>query len=184
MIGHGLNHHLATQARNAVTVAAAHGELTRAKDQPCESCGETAAILHHHDYSRPFDVIPLCRTCHGGVHSGKIPEPRTGRVYVAIPKERPPAPERPPPYVLPPIFVAGQVEPVKTVGEYLRWKRGSQPLAWIAKRADCSVQAISQWERGEKSPSQARLRTLGDALGFDADDWQRIGLLQGGLTND
>lgn len=73
---------------------------------------------------------------------------------------------------------------VETVGEYLRWKRGRRPLAVIAEAVDCSVQALSQWERGEKSPSQARLRTLGDALDFNADDWQRIGLLQGGLTDD
>lgn len=37
--------------------------------KPCERCGTTKAIhAHHEDYSRPLDVVWLCRTHHGERH--------------------------------------------------------------------------------------------------------------------
>jgi len=61
----------------------------------CEACGadiranptrarryaKPPGILHHHDYAKPLDVIPLCWSCHTRIHAGSIPEPRTGRMY-------------------------------------------------------------------------------------------------------
>jgi 8-oxo-dGTP diphosphatase len=74
----------------------AHAEVARAiregrldQNVPCEVCGRPQSgvgrmaevVFHHHDYSKPLDVIPLCRDCHRKVHDGVIPEPRTGRFY-------------------------------------------------------------------------------------------------------
>ena len=36
----------------------------------CEKCGKTAlTVKHHEDYSKPTDVVFLCRSCHGRLHS-------------------------------------------------------------------------------------------------------------------
>ncbi len=58
----------------------------------CEACGRgqheiangaPGVVWHHHSYAPEHrtDVIPLCRGCHRRVHSGRIQEPRTGRVW-------------------------------------------------------------------------------------------------------
>lgn len=79
------------QARDLVAHAVKVGLIVR--PSVCESCGDSpepiqtsrgprAAIsLHHHDYAKPYDVIPLCAWCHVDVHCGVRPEPRTGRIY-------------------------------------------------------------------------------------------------------
>lgn len=37
--------------------------------QPCERCGEkNHTHAHHEDYSKPLDVMWLCRPCHGKRH--------------------------------------------------------------------------------------------------------------------
>lgn len=35
---------------------------------PCVSCGESKSEAHHEDYSKPLEVLWLCRTCHMSVH--------------------------------------------------------------------------------------------------------------------
>jgi hypothetical protein len=35
----------------------------------CELCGARATDRHHPDYSKPLDVIHLCKSCHGKQHS-------------------------------------------------------------------------------------------------------------------
>ena len=57
---------ISKQAKRAVHKAIVDGTLKR---QPCERCGSEVNIhAHHEDYSRPLDVIWLCRTCHGLRH--------------------------------------------------------------------------------------------------------------------
>ena len=76
------------KARSQVAKARRDGLLDAPGD--CESCGTPqrytqgrypVVIWHHHDYDRPLDVIPLCRSCHVKIHRGLLPEPRTGRIY-------------------------------------------------------------------------------------------------------
>lgn len=46
--------------------AIARGELT---PQACERCGYGVGVhAHHEDYSKPLDVMWLCKTCHGKRH--------------------------------------------------------------------------------------------------------------------
>jgi len=53
-------------ARNAVNSAIRAGTLLR---EPCRDCGTTEDIQgHHEDYSKPLDVIWLCRSCHRELH--------------------------------------------------------------------------------------------------------------------
>jgi hypothetical protein len=35
-------------------------------------CGATKTEAHHTDYSRPLDVVWLCKHCHRLLHNGKI----------------------------------------------------------------------------------------------------------------
>jgi hypothetical protein len=38
-------------------------------ERECQLCGSNENIhLHHEDYDRPLDVVPLCRVCHVRVH--------------------------------------------------------------------------------------------------------------------
>jgi ribosomal protein S27AE len=48
-------------ARNAVARAILAGKLVR---QPCSRCGALSVDAHHEDYSKPLDVVWLCRKCH------------------------------------------------------------------------------------------------------------------------
>lgn len=42
--------------------------------KPCERCGGEPAEAHHPEYSRPADVIWLCRPCHKRVHAAERQE--------------------------------------------------------------------------------------------------------------
>ncbi len=35
---------------------------------PCVDCGDEDAQMHHEDYSKPLDIIWLCRSCHLELH--------------------------------------------------------------------------------------------------------------------
>ena len=56
----------------------AHYELTKAirdgvlTPVPCEICGNPKVEGHHEDYSRPLDVIWLCKTHHLEAHGGRL----------------------------------------------------------------------------------------------------------------
>ena len=53
-------------ARSYLGVYLRRGLITK---EPCSECGETKAVEgHHHDYSRPLDVVWLCRKCHKSLH--------------------------------------------------------------------------------------------------------------------
>ena len=38
---------------------------------PCRDCGSPEAQKHHPDYSRPIDVVWLCRSCHLAEHASE-----------------------------------------------------------------------------------------------------------------
>jgi hypothetical protein len=38
------------------------------RQQPCHVCGDPDAEAHHHDYSKPADVVWLCRKHHKAAH--------------------------------------------------------------------------------------------------------------------
>jgi len=43
----------------------------------CEMCGSKPPdVKHHHDYSRPLEIIWLCHACHGAAHRKRKTEPR------------------------------------------------------------------------------------------------------------
>lgn len=39
------------------------GKLKDWRGQKCNFCGESAIGYEHRDYSQPFDVTPICRSC-------------------------------------------------------------------------------------------------------------------------
>ena len=49
------------QAHIALNNAIARGDIIR---KPCIKCGNPKSEGHHEDYSRPLEVIWLCRKCH------------------------------------------------------------------------------------------------------------------------
>jgi hypothetical protein len=57
------------KAEQAVRTAKRNGTLT---PMPCVVCGALKAEAHHKDYSRPLDVVWLCKRCNRLVHNGKI----------------------------------------------------------------------------------------------------------------
>jgi hypothetical protein len=57
---------LKQKARRAVQYALKTGRI---KVEPCERCGFAIGVhAHHEDYSKPLDIMWLCRTCHGERH--------------------------------------------------------------------------------------------------------------------
>jgi hypothetical protein len=68
------------RARDAAMAAIKSGALIRL---PCADCGCSSEIqAHHADYSKPLDVIWLCRTCHNRRH-GKLRDGKYHRRYLA-----------------------------------------------------------------------------------------------------
>lgn len=57
------------RARQAVRDAVQSGRLMRGPCADCKKSGSTFA--HHEDYSKPLDVVWLCRSCHRARHGGK-----------------------------------------------------------------------------------------------------------------
>jgi len=52
------------KAGKAVMRAIRNGSLSYPDQRNCAMCSMTACEYHHPDYSRPLDVIPLCKDCH------------------------------------------------------------------------------------------------------------------------
>jgi hypothetical protein len=57
--------------------------------EACSRCGATETQAHHEDYSKPLEVIWLCRGCHKQRHAelrrcpnGYVPLPPVGMTYV------------------------------------------------------------------------------------------------------
>ncbi len=53
------------RARIALQNAVARGKVIR---RPCEQCGNTRTDAHHPDYTKPLEVVWLCRKHHMDVH--------------------------------------------------------------------------------------------------------------------
>lgn len=41
----------------------------RMAKEPCSKCGSLEAEKHHDDYTKPLEVVWLCRSCHLELHS-------------------------------------------------------------------------------------------------------------------
>jgi hypothetical protein len=57
------------RAKNRVQRAVRSGRLERG---PCRICGEANSEGHHSDYSKPLDVVWLCRKHHKDLHYGRL----------------------------------------------------------------------------------------------------------------
>src|SRR5678816_242106 len=55
------------RAKWRIRYAIRTGKLVR---QPCVRCGEEKTEAHHEDYSKPLDVVWICRVCHRKAHRG------------------------------------------------------------------------------------------------------------------
>lgn len=64
------------RARARVVKAVREGRLVRLS---CEDCGNGDAQTegHHEDYSKPMEVIWLCKKCHIKRHTGRRPKGKT-----------------------------------------------------------------------------------------------------------
>ena len=51
-------------ARSKVRVYWKRGKLPAPTECMCLDCGIQATEYHHEDYSKPLEVIPLCKSCH------------------------------------------------------------------------------------------------------------------------
>ena len=56
-------------ANACVREAVTRGWLDSATKRECADCGLPAHEYHHEDYSRPMDVVALCKACHLARHS-------------------------------------------------------------------------------------------------------------------
>lgn len=56
------------RARDAVKRAIKTGVLPVVNSLPCADCGMQAEHYHHPDYSKPLEVVALCKFCHGARH--------------------------------------------------------------------------------------------------------------------
>lgn len=55
------------RAHNKVANAIKAGRLER---EPCAFCGSPDSEAHHHDYSKPLDIVWTCRLHHRRLHAG------------------------------------------------------------------------------------------------------------------
>ena len=136
-------------ARNMVGREVARGGLPVAV--ACSLCPSVEHIdYHHHDYSRPLDVTPVCRSCHRLIHSGAIADPVTGKIWqTEIPPSAPPT----------------------ALGTYLRGLRMAVGLSVVevAAIACVSEAAVGHWERGRRVPDRQGYLALLDAYRCPAD---------------
>jgi len=56
---------LRDNCRSYANVYLRRGMLTKV---PCEKCGSPKSQMHHPDYSKPLEIIWLCRPCHLALH--------------------------------------------------------------------------------------------------------------------
>ena len=56
----------------AHTMVAAALKLGLLVAEPCRKCRRKRAEAHHEDYTRPLDVVWLCRRHHKGLHAARV----------------------------------------------------------------------------------------------------------------
>lgn len=62
-----LRHPIKYRTRTILTNAKKYGKVI--PNEMCENCGMSEDVTaHHEDYTKPLDVIWLCRACHGKRH--------------------------------------------------------------------------------------------------------------------
>jgi hypothetical protein len=70
------------RARGITSAAIRAGKLVR---EPCAVCGEEKVDAHHDDYSKPLDVLWLCRLHHNRRHRDmKLQRPRGRRTTISL----------------------------------------------------------------------------------------------------
>lgn len=72
---YALNHPERIKAHNLINYAIYAGHYPPATNHRCVYCDKQAKEYHHPDYSKPFDIIPLCRNCHQQVHLARCSAP-------------------------------------------------------------------------------------------------------------
>lgn len=60
------------KARCKVYWAIKRGDLTPVAKCSCADCGVPATEYHHEDYTKPLEVIPLCKSCHVARHTSLV----------------------------------------------------------------------------------------------------------------
>lgn len=70
--------------REKTKQAVAKGKLLK---EPCQECYNPKADAHHPDYSKPLEIVWLCRKHHLRLHQAKTLEGRTLREKYGIPKD-------------------------------------------------------------------------------------------------
>lgn len=61
---------LRTNARQRMHYWLRKGHISRG---PCQVCGNPKVQAHHDDYSKPLEVIWLCKIHHAWVHKEEVP---------------------------------------------------------------------------------------------------------------
>jgi len=56
-------------AYTKVQIAIKEGSLPRVWTLSCEDCGANATEYHHEDYTKPLEVVALCKSCHRKRHN-------------------------------------------------------------------------------------------------------------------
>lgn len=66
---HQFNHPLLHKTKAIVAYAVKTGKLPRASTLKCTYCSKQAKERHHPDYTKPFEVKPVCVECHNHIHN-------------------------------------------------------------------------------------------------------------------
>jgi ribosome-binding protein aMBF1 (putative translation factor) len=106
------------------------GKLVR--PQTCSQCGivSTGIHGHHHDYSKPLDVIWVCRKCHRHIHkNSNITAPKSKIMFSNYDG----------------LISSREIEPIRISLNISR--------EHFAKKMKVSVTTVSRWEKGERVPS-------------------------------
>jgi hypothetical protein len=74
---HGKRNPLKQHARNLLQSAVRRGKII---PKPCVVCGEKVVHGHHSDYSKPFEIVWLCRPHHMQEHRKPVNTPITEKI--------------------------------------------------------------------------------------------------------